>query len=107
MIVISGLFWIVKKGVKMGNQKRRDKKNRILLPGEAQRSDGRYMYRYTDVTGKRKTEYSWRLVQTDPHPKGKKKDISLREKEELIKRDTQEFISYTAGKMTLNELFDL
>ncbi len=107
MLVISGLFWIVKKGVKMGNQKRRDKKNRILLPGEAQRSDGRYMYRYTDVTGKRKTEYSWRLVQTDPHPKGKKKDISLREKEELIKRDTQEFISYTAGKMTLNELFDL
>ena len=84
MIVISGLFWIVKKGVKMGNQKRRDKKNRILLPGEAQRSDGRYMYRYTDVTGKRKTEYSWRLVQTGPQQEGKKKEMTLSRKEKTI-----------------------
>lgn len=91
----------------MGNQKRRDKKNRILLPGESQRADGRYMFRYTDISGNRKTEYSWRLVVTDPHPAGKRKDISLREKEEMINKDTQEFVSYTAGKMSLNELFEL
>lgn len=91
----------------MGNQKRRDKKNRVLLPGESQRADGRYMFRYTDVSGNRKAEYSWRLTKTDPHPVGKKKDLSLREKEELINKDTQEFISYTAGTMSLNELFEL
>lgn len=47
------------------SEKRRDNKNRILRTGESQRSDGRYEYKYTDILGKRKSVYSWRLVSTD------------------------------------------
>lgn len=47
-------------------EKRRDKKGRILRKGELQRSDGRYMYRYTNMSGERQVEYSWRLVESDP-----------------------------------------
>lgn len=89
------------------SEKRRDKKGRLLREGESQRSDERYMYRYVDINGERKTEYSWRLVETDPHPKGKKKDLSLREKEKNIQKDMEDVISYASGKMTLNQLFDL
>ncbi len=64
--------------------KRKDNKGRILRKGEGQRSDGRYMFRYTDLCGKSRVEYSWRLVETDPYPKGKQKDLSLREKEALV-----------------------
>ena len=34
-------------------ERRKDSKNRVLRAGESQRKDGAYMYRYTDVTGKR------------------------------------------------------
>lgn len=85
---------------------RRDSKNRVLRKGESQRADGRYMYRYIDHNGETQTEYSWRLVEKDPTPKNKKKDLSLREKEEIIKKNLEDFISCSAGKMTLNELFE-
>ena len=43
----------------MAGQKRTDNKGRILKTGEIQRSeDNRYVYRYTDLTGKRKTVYA-------------------------------------------------
>ena len=35
---------------------RKDNKGRGLHTGEQQRKDGIYLYRYTDVTGKRQTE---------------------------------------------------
>ena len=35
------------------SEKRRDSKGRLLRNGEVQRSDGRYMYRYVDLSGKR------------------------------------------------------
>lgn len=89
------------------SEKRKDKKGRILKPGESQRADGRYMFRYTDIDGKRKTVYSWKLVETDPQPKDKKKDMDLRNKEKEIEKDMSDFISYSASKMTLNDLFDL
>ena len=89
------------------SEKRKDKKGRILKQGESQRADGRYMFRYTDIDGERKTIYSWKLVETDPQPKDKKKDIALRDKEKEIQKDMSDFISYSASKMTLNELFDL
>lgn len=57
---------------------RRDSKNRILRPGESQRADGRYMYRYTDSNGKRHAVYSWTLTDKDFAPKGKKRGTSLR-----------------------------
>lgn len=86
--------------------KKRDNKKRILKEGESQRPDGRYMYRYKDVTGERRTIYSWRLVETDEHPSGKKKDLSLREKEVQIYKDLTDCININASSMTLNELFE-
>ena len=47
------------------SEKRRDSKGRVLQNGESQRSDGKYMFRYTDGTGERHTVYSWKLVSTD------------------------------------------
>ena len=40
----------------MSDAKRRDNKGRVLHVGEAQMEDGRYMYRYKDPYGKRKTQ---------------------------------------------------
>lgn len=53
-------------------EKRRDNKGRILRTGEVQRKDGLYMYRYTDMNGQRRTVYSWKLVETDKVPNGKR-----------------------------------
>ena len=87
-------------------EKRRDKKGRILRKGESQRTDGRYMYRYMDCSGEYQTVYSWRLVETDPHPKGKRQEDALRTKEELIEENNRDLISNISSSMTLNELFD-
>ncbi len=86
--------------------KRKDNKGRILREGETQREDGRYMYRYVDSAGKRKTEYSWRLVETDAHPTGKKKEVSLREKEAQIQKDLMDNINTSGSSITLDELFE-
>lgn len=86
---------------------RKDNKGRNLRTGEGQRKDGMYMYRYTDLTGKRQTVYSWRLTELDRTPKGKKEDVSLREKEEKISLMLKSGDSMQAGKMTLNELFSV
>ena len=66
------------------SEKRRDNRNRILREGEYQRTDGRYRYRYIDEDGKEKNVYSWRLDKNDPTPKGKKRELSLREKEKQM-----------------------
>lgn len=87
-------------------EKRRDKKGRILRKGESQRTDGRYMYRYMDCSGTYQTIYGWRLVETDPHPKGKRQEDALRTKEELIEENNRDLISNISSSMTLNELFN-
>lgn len=87
-------------------EKRRDKKGRVLRKGESQRADGRYMYRYMDCCGEYQTVYSWRLVDTDPHPKGKKHEDALRVKEEEIEENNRDLISNISGSMILNELFE-
>ena len=69
---------------------RRDRKGRILRPGESQRADGQYMYRYTDALGDRRTVYSWTLVSTDKVPKGKRSKIALRDMEKQIVRDVDD-----------------
>jgi hypothetical protein len=56
---------------------RRDNKGRKLATGESQDKDS---------FGKRKSVYSWRLTESDPYQKGKRKDISLREKEKVIEK---------------------
>lgn len=73
--------------------KRKDKKGRILLKNESERSDGRYQYRYTDVFGKRQTFYAPTLDE-------------LRQKEKELQRALDNGISYSGGKMTINELVE-
>ena len=68
------------------SEKRRDNRNRILRDGEYQRKDGRYRYRYVDENGKEQSVYSWRLDKNDPMPKGKKPELSLRERKSGLRR---------------------
>lgn len=89
-------------------EKRKDNKGRILKDGESQRKDGRYRYQYTDPKGDRHEVYSWKLVETDRTPPGKRDDISLREKIKQLNRDMDDGIRTAAdNKITLNELFEL
>ncbi len=79
----------------MAGKKRTDKKGRVLRTGEMQRSeDNRYMYRYTDLSGKKRTIYALTLAE-------------LREKERRIQRDLEDGIDCSRGDMTLNQLFQL
>lgn len=74
---------------------RKDKKGRGLHTGEQQRKDGIYLYRYTDITGKRRTIYAGDLPE-------------LRQKEKQIRRDLDDNImtDVVTQNMTLNELFE-
>lgn len=77
----------------MAAKKRTDNRGRILRNGELQRKeDNRYLYRYTDLSGKKRTVYALTLVE-------------LREKEKQIERDLQDGIDSSKGDMTLNKLF--
>lgn len=79
----------------MAGKKRTDNKGRVLRTGEMQRSeDNRYLYRYVDLSGKKRTIYATTLVE-------------LREKEKQIERDLQDGIDSSKGDMTLNQLFQI
>lgn len=89
------------------NDKRRDNKGRILRQGELQRNDGKYEYRYEDLNGERRSVYSWKLVETDKIPNGKRECVALRDMEKAIQRDLDDGINtFAANRMTLNRLFD-
>lgn len=88
------------------SEKRRDKRNRILHNGETQRTDGRYRFTYLDTDGKRKDVYSWRLDHNDSYPKGKKKELSLREKEKQIEQDIFHQIVSNGGNYTVLTLVE-
>lgn len=88
------------------SEKRRDNRNRILREGEYQRTDGRYRYRYIDEDGKEKNVYSWRLDKNNPTPKGKKRELSLREKEKQIQADLFDRIVTRGGNYTVVELVE-
>lgn len=83
---------------------RKDSKGRKLAVGESQDKDGRYRYKYIDAFGKRASVYSWRLTKSDPHPKGRRKDISLREKEMEIGGALRDGIAANGGDLTVLEL---
>ena len=74
---------------------RKDNKGRLLRAGESYNSKRElYVFTYTDYLGKRHYKYSKDLV-------------SLRKKEEQIKKDQLDGIdSYLAGNVDLNYLFD-
>ena len=83
---------------------RKDHKGRKLWNGESQRKDGKYEYKYQDARGKRKTVYSWRLTPSDAMPKGKRKDLSLREKEQQIQKELCSNLVPGGGDLTVLEL---
>ncbi len=88
-------------------EKRKDNKGRNLRPGELQRKDGKYEYRYTDAAGERRSVYSWKLVDTDKVPGGKRCNESLRSIEKRINNDLEDGINTHAAKnMTLDQLFE-
>lgn len=64
-----------------------------LLKGESKRADGRYMYRYTDLNGKRQYVYAKSLVE-------------LRIKERQITRDRKELEEYVSTGASINFVFD-
>lgn len=86
-------------------EKRRDSRGRILHTGESQRTDGRYLFKYTDAFGKTQYVFSCKLVPTDTTPKGKREKPSLRELEQQIRRDIEDGIDSTGKKMTLCQLY--
>ncbi|MPM01424.1 Transposase [bioreactor metagenome] len=73
------------------SEKRKDNKGRILKDGESQRQNGSYMYRYSDIRGKRQCAYASTLD-------------ALREKEQSIRRDLDDGVDYVAGNITVSEL---
>lgn len=86
--------------------RRKDNKGRVLNDGESQRKDGRYTYQYTDIFGNRKSVYSWKLLPADKMPCGKRKDLSLREKEKQIKSDLDNGVVPCGGNLTVLELVE-
>ncbi len=86
--------------------KRRDSKRRVLRDGESQRPDGRYMYKYKDVSGKWKYLYSWKLEPTDKVPAGKRDCVSLREQEQEVFRDALNGVVHSGGKLTVAQLVE-
>ena len=88
------------------SEKRRDKRNRILRIGETQRADGRYRFTYLDSNGIKRDVYSWRLDHNDPQPKGKRKDLSLREKEKQIEQNLFNQIVSNGGNYTVLSLVE-
>lgn len=74
---------------------RKDTRGRALRKDESQRkSDGRYVYTYTDPLGRRKFIYSMDLME-------------LREKEKKLMKDQLDGLDlYAAGKATVNDTFD-
>lgn len=90
------------------SMKRRDNKGRILRDGELQRKDGKYEYRYTDQKGGRHSIYSWRLVETDKTPAGKRSTTALRTLSEKIQKDIANGMNvYAARENTVDDYFEL
>ena len=95
------------KEIYLVSEKRRDNKKRILNNGESQRKDGKYEFKYVDANGVRRSAYSWKLVDTDKVPEGKRCDMSLREIEKQIRRDLEDGIStHNANSKTLNDVYN-
>lgn len=89
------------KGGKLLDERKKDAKKRLLRDGERQRKDGRYEYRYTDLQGEPRSIYSWRLVESDPLPRGKRPCTPLRNLEkEILEQQTLGLDVHKASTMT-------
>ena len=93
----------------MAKEVRKDTKGRNLRTGESQIKSGaykgRYTYKYVDANGKPHFLYSWKLEPHDKMPKGKRQDLSLREKERNLQRDQLNGIDHSGANMTVLELY--
>lgn len=74
-------------------ERRKDNKGRVLQKGESQRKDGRYVYQYSDIYGKRNCIYANTLS-------------DLRKQEKQINQDLDDHIDTLGAEITLNEQFD-
>lgn len=74
-------------------ERRKDKKGRVLQKGESQRKDGRYIYQYKDISGRRKCVYANTLS-------------DLRKQEKQINKDLEDNINTVDAEITLNEQFE-
>lgn len=74
-------------------ERRKDNKGRVLQKGESQRKDGRYVYQYNDISGKRKCVYAYTLS-------------DLRKREKKIDKDLDDNIDTAGAEITLNEQFE-
>ena len=90
----------------MSREVRRDNRRRILRTGESQNKEGRYVYKYINSLGEQKFIYSSKLVPTDRVQKGKRDDISLREKIAEVQRDLSDGIDTAGKKMTVCQLYE-
>ena len=74
---------------------RKDSKGYALRKGESQRkSDGRYVFTWTDKRGDRHYKYAGTLAE-------------LREQERVIKRDIEDGIDpLKAARITVNDMYD-
>lgn len=89
------------------SENRKDSKGRVLRNNEYQKKDGRYEYRFTE-NGIRRSVYSWRLIESDPAPKGKKAGKALRTMEKEIQKDLLDGIKrYESEHVTLNNIFEV
>ena len=89
------------------SEKRKDSKGRILRNGESQRKDGKYEFKYVDAKGGRHSAYSWKLVDTDKVPAGKRCTECLRDMEKRILRDIEDGIDiYDSSRTTLDHYYE-
>ena len=90
----------------MGREKQilKDSRGRTLKDGERQKPDGRYEYRYTDGSGKRRSVYSWRLLASDKTPSGRKDAPPLRQMERSIMKDLEEGLDMDGGDISVYQL---
>lgn len=77
------------------SEKRRDNRGRILRPGEGQRPNLTYFFRYHGSGDKKKWNYAYAPTLEE-----------LRKKEEAIQRDLMDGIDYSGGEITVSELVD-
>ena len=75
------------------SEKRRDNKGRVLRSGESQRRESSYMYRYTDLRGKRQCIYASTLAE-------------LREKEDVVNQQLREGIHLAETEGMKNTVYD-
>lgn len=86
------------------DKKRRDKKGRVLRDGEYQRSDGKYQFNFVDSSGQTRYLYSWKLVNSDPLPSGKRQCKPLRDQERELETDILNGIAICSNGLTVLDI---